>query len=111
MKFGLVSVAVVATLALSTVAFAQGSAPGGAKPAAAPAVAPAATTITTTTSEYVEQRTEGNQVVTFGGDSLPGDANSAYGFTIRRPPTILRAGLIRPRVNFVSELLKSVENL
>lgn len=102
MKFGLVSVAVVATLALPAAAFAQGS---------APSPAPAAPSATTTTSEYVEQRTDGNQVVTFGGDPLAGDPNSAYGFTIRRTPTILRAGLIRPRMNFVSEMLKSVENL
>jgi hypothetical protein len=59
----------------------------------------------------VEQRVDGNQVVTFPGDPLPGDQNSAYGFTVRRPPGVIRALLIRPRMNFVSELLKSVENL
>lgn len=109
MNFGLVSVAVVGTLALSTAAFAQGSAPP--VPSTKPAAAAAARATTTTTSEYVEQQTDGSQVVTFGGDPLEGDPNSVYGFTIRRPPPILRAGLIRPRVNFVSELLKSVENL
>lgn len=49
--------------------------------------------------------------MTFGGDPLSGDAESFYGFEVRRPPGVLRQGLIRPRVNFVSELLKSVENL
>jgi hypothetical protein len=114
MKIGLVSAAAMAVLVLSSSAFAQtpASAPAAATKPAAASPAPAATTTTTnTTSDYVEQRTGGDQVVTFGGDPLDGDPNSAYGFTIRRPPGILRANLIRPRVNFVSELLKSVENL
>jgi len=78
------------------------------------ALAPSASAQTTPpppAAEYVERNVDGNQVVTFPGDTLPGDQNSAYGFTLRRPPGVLRAGLIRPRVNFVSELLKSVENL
>jgi len=106
MKICLVSAAVVTTLALCTTAFAQ--APASAKPAAtAPAAAPAAVT----TSDYSETRVDGSQVVTFTGDPLKGDENSTLGFTVRRPPGVLRAGLIRPRVNFVSELVKSVENL
>jgi hypothetical protein len=99
MKIGLVSVAALALFAQSAAALAQ-----------APA-APARVISTTTTPDYVEQRLDGNQVVTFPNDALKGDENSAYGFTMRRPPGVLRAGLIRPRVNFVSELLKSVENL
>jgi hypothetical protein len=103
MKIGLVSAAVAATLALCTTAFAQ--APAAPRPAApAPAAA-------VTTSDYSETRVDGSQVVTFGGDQLKGDENSTLGFSVRRPPGVLRAGLIRPRVNFVSELLKSVENL
>ncbi len=94
MKIGLISAA-LATVALSTTAFAQ-----------APATA-----ATAASSDYTEVRVDGSQVVTFPGDSLKGDDNSAYGFTMRSPPRVLRAGLIRPRVNFVSELLKSVENL
>ena len=110
MKIGLVSAAAMAVLALATSASAQ--APASApKPAAPAAAATPTTTTTTTTSDYVEQRTGSDQVVTFGGDPLGGDPNSAYGFTMRSPPRVLRAGLIRPRVNFVSELLKSVENL
>jgi outer membrane receptor protein involved in Fe transport len=99
MKIGLVSAAASALFALSTTALAQ-----------APA-APARVVTTITTADYVEQRLDGNQVVTFPNDALKGDENSAYGFTIRRLPGAVRAGLIRPRVNFVSELLKSVENL
>lgn len=92
MKIGLISAALMGLLALSTTAFAQ---------------APA----TTAAPDYTESRVDGSQVVTFGGDPLKGDDNSAYGFSMRAPPRVLRAGLIRPRVNFVSELLKSVENL
>jgi hypothetical protein len=95
MKIGLVSVAAMAAFALSTTAFAQ-----------APAAA-----ATVTTSEYLEQNVDGSQVVTFRGDPLKGDENSTFGFTIRPAPRALKAGLIRPRSNFVSELLKSVENL
>ena len=109
MKIGLVSVAALAVFALAQTAFAQ--APTSA-PAPKPAPAAAApVTGTITTADYTEQRIGGDQVVTFPGDTLPGDNNSAYGFTLRRPPGVLRAGLIRPRVNFVPELLKSVENL
>lgn len=104
MKIGLMTAAATAVLALSTSVLAQGNAPA-AKPA------PASENKTITTSDYTEQHVDGNQVVTFPGDPLPGDQNSAYGFTLRRPPGVLRAGLIRPRVNFVPELLKSVENL
>jgi hypothetical protein len=99
MKIGLVSAAALATLALSANAFAQA-------PTSAPTPSP-----TVATSDYTEARVDGSQVVTFQGDPLKGDENSAYGFTLMPPPRVLRAGLIRPRVNFVSELLKSVENL
>jgi hypothetical protein len=110
MKIGLVSAVATAALVLCSTAFAQAPAPAAApKPAAAAPAAAATSTVTTT--DYTELRTGGDQVVEFKGDTLPGDTNSAYGFTIRRPPGVLRAGLIRPRVNFVSELLKSVENL
>jgi hypothetical protein len=66
---------------------------------------------TTSNAGYSEQRVDGSQVVRFVDDPLATDPWSAYGFTIRRPPRVLRAQLIRPRVNFVSELLKTVENL
>jgi hypothetical protein len=110
MKIGLVSAAASAMLALSASAFAQAptSSP---KPAGAAAKATAPTTHVDTTAGYTEQSVDGSQVVEFIGDPLKGDENSAYGFTMRSPPRVLRALLIRPRVNFVSELVKSVENL
>jgi hypothetical protein len=66
---------------------------------------------TTTTTDYVEQNVGGDQVVKFTGDELKGPTDGAYGTVIRRPPGVARVGLIRPRMNFVVELLKSVENL
>jgi hypothetical protein len=110
MKIGLVSAAASALLALSTTAFAQAptSPP---KPAPAGKATPTATPTTSTTADYRELSVDGSQVVEFIGDPLKGDENSAYGFTMRSPPRVLRALLIRPRVNFVSELVKSVENL
>ncbi len=80
-----------------------------AQPQAKPAPAPVTTT--TKTADYTEQSLGGDQVVKFTGDELVGPAGGAYGDVIRRPPGVTRVGLIRPRMNFVSELLKSVENL
>jgi len=34
-----------------------------------------------------------------------------YGGVVTRPPSVIKNLLIRPRMNFVPELLKSVENL
>lgn len=60
---------------------------------------------------YSEAKVEGGSVVTFEKDSIAGGGPTALGDTIRRPPGAVRVGLIRPRFNFVPELLKSVENL
>jgi hypothetical protein len=95
MKIGLVSAVALVTFALAPAAFAQ---------------APA-TPAPVTTADYTEKRTGSDQVVTFTDDPLNSDYNSDYGLSMRAPPRVLRAGLIRPRVNFVSELVKSVENL
>ncbi len=78
--------------------------------ASGPARASAAT-VTVSTRDYTETRTGGDQVVTFPGDELPADGPNPYGDTIRRPPGVMRQGLVKPRLNFVSELVKSVENL
>jgi hypothetical protein len=84
-------------LALPEAAFAQG--------------AKAATTTTTTTGDYSENRTDGSAVVIFKEDGVAGGGANAFGGTILRPPGATRVGLLRPRFNFVSEMLKSVENL
>lgn len=96
----------IATL-LSAAAFAAVTSLGadaGAQQPAAPAPPP-------TTSAYTELNVGGNQVVTFTGDELDGPSGRPYGAMFVRPPGVARVGLIRPRMNFVSELLKSVENL
>jgi hypothetical protein len=70
-----------------------------------------APTTTIRTAEYTEQITAGDQVVTFPGDELPAQGPSYYGDTVRRPPGVTRLLLIRPRLNFIPELQKSVEAL
>ena len=105
MKIGLVTTALTAALLVSYPAAAQAPA----KPAAPPATA--APTHVTVTKDYIDQDVAGGQVVTFPGDELPGDLNDPYGGLVRSPPRVLRQGLIRPRMNFVPELLKTVENL
>lgn len=63
------------------------------------------------TPTYKESRIEGGSVISFETDGLRADGNNFLGDTIRRPPGAVRVGLIRPRFNFVPEMLKSVENL
>ncbi|MBX3217338.1 MAG: hypothetical protein KF850_35230 [Labilithrix sp.] len=94
---------------LSLATFAAATTLGGS--AAAQSGAHRATAPTTTTADYTEQNLAGDQVVKFTGDELVGPAGGAYGTTIRPLPGVARVGLIRPRMNFVSELLKSVESL
>ncbi len=64
-----------------------------------------------TKGTYTEAKVEGGTVITFEKDQIGGGNPTAYGDTIRKPPGAVRVGLIRPRFNFVPELLKSVENL
>lgn len=79
--------------------------------AQSPTHPPSASSATTKTADYTERSVGSDQVVTFIGDELPGDVAGPYGGTIRPLPGVVRVGLIRPRTNFVAELLKSVENL
>jgi hypothetical protein len=66
---------------------------------------------TTRTAEYMEQITGGDQVVQFTGDAIAAPPGAPLGGTVVRPPGVMRVGLLRPRLNFVTELLKTVENL
>jgi hypothetical protein len=70
------------------------------------------TTTTTRTADYVEQKeVQGDQIVKFTGDELDA-ANGAAGSRVMiRALGPVRVPLIRPRLNFIPELLKSVENL
>lgn len=88
-----------------------GVAPAALAQGAAPPKRAQAATVVVSTSDYTESQLGGDQVVTFPGDELPATGPSAYGDVVRRPPGVMRSGLIRPRLNFVSELVKSVENL
>ncbi len=85
-----------ATLAFSLEATAQGS---------------AQRSTTTKTADYVERRVDGDQVVKFTGDELVGPTNGVFGDVVRPLPGAVRVQLIRPRLNFIPELLKTVENL
>jgi hypothetical protein len=60
---------------------------------------------------YLEQKLDAGQAVQFCDDALVGPDVAPLGTTIRRPPGAVRVGLIRPRLHFIAEMLKSVENL
>jgi hypothetical protein len=96
---------------LSPASAQSGSRPAPPSAAASPPARAPAATVTVSTPDYTETRTGGDQVVTFPGDELPADGPNPYGDTVRRPPGVMRQGLVKPRLNFVSELVKSVENL
>jgi hypothetical protein len=79
---------------------------GGGSAAAQPTRA-----VKTETADYTEQSLSGEQVIKFTGDELAAPPGGPYGDTIRPAPGPVKVGLIRPRLNFIPELLKSVENL
>ncbi len=84
--------ALAGSAALLATSFASAQAPSGAAP-------------------YVEKKVDDGTAVWFPEDTLGTSGPSMYGDTIRRPPGVIRAGLLRPRVSFVPQMLKSVENL
>lgn len=70
------------------------------------------TTTTSRTADYVEQKdVQGDQVVKFTGDELAGTNGAPGQGVMIRATGPIRVALIRPRLNFIPELLKSVENL
>jgi hypothetical protein len=100
---------VLALCALSNVAFAQGARTAPPTSGGSATTKPAETT--TTTEDYSERRTEGSNVVIFREDIVGAGNQGALGDRFSPPPGAVRVGLLRPRFNFVSEMLKSVENL
>jgi hypothetical protein len=64
-----------------------------------------------TKSGYTEERTEAGTAVVFTDDLAKGSTFDPLGNIVRAPPRAIRTPLLRPRYNFVSEMLKSVENL
>ncbi len=109
MKLGIV-VGSLLLLAAASPVFA-GDARAQASEQAAIGVPASGRTWTLRTADYTERHVEGDQIVQFTGDELAAPATGAYGMSVVRPPGVLRAGLVRPRVNFFPELLRSVENL
>ena len=84
---------VIATLLLSTSAFAQQ--PGGGKPAA----------------KDTSGESKGDYGYKFEDDPLSAGGFGPNDATIRVRPGPVRTTLIRPRTSFVPEMLKSVENI
>jgi hypothetical protein len=60
---------------------------------------------------YKETQTGGDQSVFFKDDPLAAGGLSPYEALLRVSPSPKRVMLLRPRTQFVPELLKSVENL
>ncbi len=63
------------------------------------------------TPGYVEHAASGEQNVIFKDDPLAAGGLGPNDFRITVPPTAKRVTLLRPRTQFVQEMLKSVENL
>ncbi len=78
---------------------------------ACPALALAQGTATPKKSGFSEQKTEGGQNVVFDDDAALGTAYDPFADIVKGPPHGARMNLLRPRYNFVVEMLKSVENL
>jgi hypothetical protein len=60
---------------------------------------------------YTEHQADGGTAVTFDDDLAKGSTFDPLGNIVRGPPRAVRTWLLRPRYNFVGEMLKSVENL
>jgi hypothetical protein len=102
MKIGLCRGAAGAAIAAAVLV----TAPASAQPRPAPAAAASAG------SGYTErQDADGSQVIDFGNDLVVDGTLNIFGDVVKPPPLVTRAALIRPRMNFVPELITSVENL
>ena len=62
-------------------------------------------------SGFSEQTTDGGRNVVFDDDRALGTAYDPFADIVRARPPAARVNLLRPRYNFVPEMLKSVENL
>lgn len=60
---------------------------------------------------YEEERTGAGTAIVFKEDVTTGSTLDSGGSLVRAPSAAFRMGLVRPRLNFVSEMLKSVESL
>jgi hypothetical protein len=78
---------------------------------AVPNLASAQTGAEPKSSGFSEQSVEGGRNVVFDDDKALGTAYDPFADIVRGPPRGARLMLLRPRYNFISEMLKSVENL
>jgi hypothetical protein len=76
-----------------------------------PASASAQPARATASGGFVEQRTETGANVIFDDDTALGKGLDPFTDIIKAPPRAARMNLLRPRNNFVAELLKSIENI
>jgi len=60
---------------------------------------------------YVEQKSTDGQNVVFKDDPLAAGGFGSGDVMLKMRPTAVRMLLVRPRTQFVSEMLKSVENM
>ena len=60
---------------------------------------------------FREEKTAGGSSVVFDDDLAQGGALDPFADIVKAPPHAARMGLLRPRTNFVPDMLKSVENL
>jgi len=64
-----------------------------------------------TTTTYVEKNGTSGQDITFKDDPMTAGGIDPKGVVITVRPSAVRMMLLRPRTQFISEMLKSVENL
>ncbi len=76
-----------------------------------PSIATAQNGAAPKSSGYAEHKTDGGSNVVFDDDRALGTAYDPFADIVKGPPHGARMNLLRPRYNFVPELLKSVENL
>jgi hypothetical protein len=60
---------------------------------------------------YREQKIGSDTVVNFPDDPLDGKGLGTMGLDIRIGPKAMRLNLMRPRLNFLTEMYKSVEHM
>jgi len=64
-----------------------------------------------TSQTFVEKNDGNGQDIKFKDDPMTAPGVNAGGFVITVRPSAVRMMLLRPRTQFVTEMLKSVENL
>jgi hypothetical protein len=103
-----------ASIMVSRTALAQPSAAAGAPAPRGTATSRATTSVVEVVENnaFTERRDERDgSFVVFRDDLATGNVLDGAGLRVLATPRVLRAGLLRPRVDFIPQLLASVENL